>query len=66
MTGGFAAALMQKDLSIAQEAGKAVGAPLPAGALAYQLYALLGAQGLGSKDFSVIFQFLRGLEKPKS
>ena len=59
-TGGFAAQLMQKDLSIAQDAAKAVGAPLPLGALAHQVYALLTAQGIGHKDFSVVFDFLKG------
>lgn len=58
--GGFAARLMQKDLSIAEEAAKAVGAPLPVGALVHQLYALVAAQGKGGKDFSIVYEFLRG------
>lgn len=61
--GGFASALMQKDLFLAQEAAKAVGAPLPAGAMAHSVYAMMAAMGLGGKDFSVVFEFLRGLPR---
>ena len=58
---GFAAALMLKDLKLAQEAAQAAGAVTPMGAQAAQLYALFNAQGHGGDDFSGIINFLRGL-----
>jgi 3-hydroxyisobutyrate dehydrogenase len=57
---GFAAALMLKDLKLAQEAAAAVGAVTPMGAEAAQLYALFNAQGGAGADFSGIIEFLRG------
>lgn len=57
---GFAAALMLKDLKLAQEAAQAAGAVTPLGAEATQLYALFDAMGHGGTDFSGIIRFLRG------
>ncbi len=57
---GFAAALMLKDLKLAQEAAQQSGAVTPLGAEAAQLYALFNAQGHGAVDFSGIIKFLRG------
>jgi 3-hydroxyisobutyrate dehydrogenase len=57
---GFAAALMLKDLKLAQEAAHAVGAVTPMGAEAAQLYALFNAAGHEGDDFSGIIRFLRG------
>ena len=57
---GFAAALMLKDLKLAQEAAQQSGAVTPLGAEAAQLYALFNAQGHGGADFSGIIKFLRG------
>ncbi len=57
---GFAAALMLKDLKLAQEAAQSAGAITPMGAEAAQLYALFEAQGNGGTDFSGIINFLRG------
>ena len=57
---GFAAALMLKDLRLAQEAAAASGAVTPMGAEAAQLYALYNAQGGADADFSGIVEFLRG------
>jgi 3-hydroxyisobutyrate dehydrogenase len=57
---GFAAALMLKDLKLAQDAAQASGAVTPLGAEAAQLYALFNAQGNAGKDFSGIIEFLRG------
>ena len=57
---GFAAALMLKDLKLAQEAASSSGAVTPLGAEAAQLYALFAAQGGGDTDFSGIIRFLRG------
>jgi 3-hydroxyisobutyrate dehydrogenase len=58
---GFAAALMLKDLKLAQEAAQTAGAVTPMGAQAAQLYALFNAQGHEGDDFSGIINFLRGL-----
>ncbi|HRP78601.1 MAG TPA: 3-hydroxyisobutyrate dehydrogenase [Aquamicrobium sp.] len=57
---GFAAALMLKDLKLAQEAAQSAGAVTPLGAEAAQLYALFEAAGYGGTDFSGIVRFLRG------
>jgi len=57
---GFAAALMLKDLRLAQEAAAAAGAVTPVGAQAAQLYGLFAASGHAGDDFSGIVNFLRG------
>jgi 3-hydroxyisobutyrate dehydrogenase len=58
--GGFLAALMLKDLKLAQEAAAKSGASAPLGAQAEALYALFDRLGFGGKDFSAILQMLRG------
>jgi 3-hydroxyisobutyrate dehydrogenase len=58
--GGFATAMMLKDLKLAQEAAAHAGAATPMGAEAEALYALFAAQGFAHKDFSAIIQLLRG------
>ncbi|NBJ09631.1 3-hydroxyisobutyrate dehydrogenase [Microvirga arsenatis] len=57
---GFAAALMLKDLKLAQEAALASGASTPLGAEAAQLYALFANAGHEGDDFSGIINFIRG------
>jgi len=57
---GFTAAMMLKDLRLAQDAAQSSGAATPLGAEAAQLYALFAAQGGASTDFSGIIKFLRG------
>ena len=57
---GFAAALMLKDLKLAQEAAQSAGASTPLGAGAMQLYSLFNAAGEAETDFSGIINFLRG------
>jgi 3-hydroxyisobutyrate dehydrogenase len=59
-TPGFAAALMLKDLKLAQEAAQNAGAVTPLGAEATQIYALFNQMGEGGTDFSGIINFLRG------
>jgi len=59
-TGGFAAALMLKDLKLAQSAAQSTGAVTPLGAEAAQLYALFAAKGNAGTDFSGIIRMLRG------
>ena len=57
--GGFAAALMLKDLRLAMEAAESAGAEVPMGAEAAKLYAQYAeAQGQGGKDFSGIINML--------
>jgi 3-hydroxyisobutyrate dehydrogenase len=58
--GGFAAAMMLKDLKLAQDAAESTGAPTPLGGAAEALYGELVRGGHGGKDFSVILQMLRG------
>ena len=58
--GGFATAMMLKDLKLAQDAAAKAGAATPMGAQAEGLYALFDRLGAGGKDFSAILQLLRG------
>lgn len=60
---GFAAALMLKDLRLAQQAALAAGATTPLGAEAAQLYALFAGAGNVGKDFSGIINFIRDAGK---
>ncbi|MCJ2055716.1 3-hydroxyisobutyrate dehydrogenase [Methylobacterium sp. J-048] len=57
---GFAAALMLKDLRLAQAAALASGAATPLGAEAAQIYGLFEGLGHGGEDFSAIIRMLRG------
>jgi len=57
---GFTAAMMLKDLKLAQEAAKAVRARTPMGAGAAAVYDQYVEGGEAGKDFSGIIQFLRG------
>jgi 3-hydroxyisobutyrate dehydrogenase len=59
---GFAAALMLKDLRLAQEAAQRVGASTPIGAQAAQIYGLFNGLGHEGEDFSGIINFLRGVK----
>ncbi|HXV25909.1 MAG TPA: NAD-binding protein, partial [Alphaproteobacteria bacterium] len=59
---GFTAALMLKDLRLAQEAAIGVGAATPLGAEAAALYALFVGAGNGQLDFSGIIRMLRGVD----
>jgi 3-hydroxyisobutyrate dehydrogenase len=57
---GFTAAMMLKDLKLAQEAASAAGARTPMGAEAAALYDKYVDSGEASRDFSGIFRFIRG------
>jgi 3-hydroxyisobutyrate dehydrogenase len=57
---GFTAAMMLKDLRLAQEAAKGAGAKTPMGAGAAALYGIYVEQGNAQTDFSGIVRFLRG------
>jgi 3-hydroxyisobutyrate dehydrogenase len=58
--GGFATAMMLKDLKLAQDAAAKAGASTPMGAAAEGLYALFDRLGGSEKDFSGILELLRG------
>ena len=55
---GFAAALMLKDLTLAQQAAAESGAATPLGGHAARLYQALVEAGEGGRDFSAMFPFL--------
>jgi 3-hydroxyisobutyrate dehydrogenase len=57
---GFTAAMMLKDLKLAQNAAASAGAATPLGANAAALYSMFEASGAGGSDFSGIIQMLRG------
>ena len=56
--GGFAAALMLKDLKLAADAARSVGAYTPMGGEAEQLYQRFVDRGGGNKDFSGIIKMI--------
>jgi 3-hydroxyisobutyrate dehydrogenase len=56
--GGFATALMLKDLKLAMAAAEAAGAPVPMGHRAQELYSAFDAEGHGGVDFSAIIKTL--------
>jgi 3-hydroxyisobutyrate dehydrogenase len=58
--GGFAVAMMLKDLKLAQEAAISAGADTPLGGGAEALYAELDQRGFGKRDFSIMLDLLRG------
>lgn len=58
--GGFATALMLKDLKLAMDAAQQADASVPMGAAAESLYQMLASAGEGGKDFSYIIKMLRG------
>ena len=64
--GGFATALMLKDLKLAMEAAQAVNASVPMGAAAESLYQSFFNLGGSHKDFSAIIKLLDGSWQPKA
>ena len=56
--GGFAAALMLKDLKLAMEAAQGVGAYTPMGGEAEELYQRFVSRGGAGKDFSAIIKMI--------
>jgi 3-hydroxyisobutyrate dehydrogenase len=57
---GFTAGMMLKDLRLAQDASKTARSPIPLGAQAAQLYALMEAAGEENIDFSGVIRLIRG------
>jgi 3-hydroxyisobutyrate dehydrogenase len=58
---GFTAAMMLKDLKLAQEAARAAGAATPMGAEAAAIYERYCGSGEAGRDFSGIIRLLRGV-----
>lgn len=56
--GGFAGALMLKDLQLAMDAAQGAGVATPLGAQATRIYEMMGAAGLGDRDFSAAILYL--------
>jgi 3-hydroxyisobutyrate dehydrogenase len=56
---GFTAAMMLKDLKLAQEAAKSAGAKTPLGAEAARIYDRYVGSGEGGRDFSGVIRFIR-------
>jgi 3-hydroxyisobutyrate dehydrogenase len=56
---GFTAAMMLKDLKLAQDAAKAAGADTPLGADAAKIYGDFVDAGEGPRDFSGVIRFIR-------
>jgi len=54
---------MQKDLELASESGYESNAPLPAGNVIKELFAMAKQQGMGEEDFSAIYQLLSNNDK---
>ncbi len=57
--GGFSTALITKDLGLASSVATASNTPIALGALSHQIYRTLIAKGLGNKDFSVVYDFIK-------
>jgi 3-hydroxyisobutyrate dehydrogenase len=57
---GFTAAMMLKDLKLAQEAAKSAGASTSLGAEAAGIYDRYVGSGEGGRDFSGVIRFIRG------
>jgi 3-hydroxyisobutyrate dehydrogenase len=58
--GGFAVAMMLKDLKLAQDAAAKTGTSTPMGNQAEALYALFDKLGYAGKDFSAVIRMLSG------
>ena len=54
----FDANMMQKDMVLAQEMGRALDVPLPTVAVANEWLTAARAMGLAEKDFAIIFEVL--------
>jgi 3-hydroxyisobutyrate dehydrogenase-like beta-hydroxyacid dehydrogenase len=54
---GFALDLLRKDLAAALDSGRAAGVPMPASALAYQLYTASSGEGHGKDDYTSVATF---------
>lgn len=58
-SGGFLTDLMTKDLELASGVAIHSNSPIPMGALAHNIFRLVKSKGLGRKDFSVVYDFIK-------
>jgi 3-hydroxyisobutyrate dehydrogenase len=63
--GGFAAALMLKDLRLALDAAELAGVPVEMGEEAEEVYEEFVSGGGGNRDFSAVIQMIDGSWKPE-
>ena len=63
--GGFAGALMLKDLRLAMDSAQGTGVATPLGAQAAQIYAMMDLAGMTDLDFSAVIRFLAGRGRPQ-
>jgi 3-hydroxyisobutyrate dehydrogenase len=61
--GGFGVSLIKKDLSIVLDSAAQVDIDLQFGTKAIEYYHELERQGLGKKDFSVVYRYINDLKK---
>jgi 3-hydroxyisobutyrate dehydrogenase-like beta-hydroxyacid dehydrogenase len=54
---GFMLDLLRKDLAAALDSARAIGVPMPASSLAYQLYTASSGEGHGRDDYTSVAQF---------
>ena len=54
---GFMLDLLRKDLAAALDSARAMGVPMPASSLAYQMYTASSGEGHGREDYSAVAQF---------
>ncbi|KAH8369584.1 hypothetical protein KR093_000223 [Drosophila rubida] len=57
--GGFSTELITKDLGLASGVATSSNTPIPMGALAHQIYRGLKSKGLGNKDFSIVYDYMK-------
>jgi 3-hydroxyisobutyrate dehydrogenase-like beta-hydroxyacid dehydrogenase len=57
----FNVAMIQKDLQLALDQGRAVGVPLPTTALTQEWLTMARGLGLGQYDFAILFDVLAAL-----
>lgn len=54
---GFTVDLLRKDLAAALDSARALGVPMPASSLAYQLYTATSGEGHGGDDYTAVAAF---------
>lgn len=60
---GFSCNLVAKDLGLVENTATECSVPVPLSAAIHQLYRTMIRNGYGNKDFSVIYEFLKGKEE---
>lgn len=57
---GFSCSLVAKDLGLVENTATECSVPVPLSATIHQLYRTMIRNGYGNKDFSVVYEFLKG------